>query len=268
MTTTYRYAVVRLVPDEIRQEFVNVGVVIAPMHGHAYAQFAPKSEARRLTSLGYEGDFETLLSVERDILAWGDRAAMYLEEASQSWAGTLRFSELGAARHETPRDLLAELYARYVERTGSPHASPASRDRREARKIVRDALRAVLPAEAVQKRPIVPGTVETHKFDAGVKNGKLLHAVTTLSFDIKTERVLAGEVDAGAWSIADVRDGNPSLPISVVTIGRSQAKQLNRAKDIYAKLGATIVKEDELGDWAKEVSDEVRPHLAQSSSRP
>lgn len=269
MTTTYRYAVVRLVPDEIRQEFVNVGVVIAPMHGHAYTQFAPKSEARRLTSLGYEGDFETLRSVERDIRAWGDHAALYLEEASQSWAGTLRFSELGAARHETPKALLEELYARYVHRGElvDPLAE-APRDRRYARRLVQDALRAVLPPEAIQKRPLVPGNVESHKFDAGVKNGKLLHAVTTLSFDIKTERVLAGEVDAGAWSISDVREKNPDLPISVVTVGRAQRKLLNRAHEVYSKLGATIVNEDQLDNWAGGVRDNVEPHLAQASASP
>lgn len=263
--TTYRYAVVRLVPDELRQEFVNVGVVVAPLSGPAVTQFARSSESRRLKALGYEGDFEMLHSVERDILAWGDEASEYLSEASLSWGGALRFSEVSAARHETPTALLRELYSRYVERSSDGSSAP-TRDRRYARRVVRGALRAVLPAEAVTNSPVIPGSVETHKFDAGVKNGKLLHAVTTMSFDIKTERVLAGEVDAGAWSIADVRAQNPKLPISVVTIGQSQRKLLHRARDIYSQLGAAVIAEKDVKDWAEDVRKEVHPHLVQAST--
>jgi hypothetical protein len=263
--TGYRYAIMRFVPDASRQEFMNVGVVVTSDNADPIVRVLPAAESHsRAKCLGYAGDLKFLQAIERNVHSWGSAAQANLSEASHEWGGTIRFSDLHGALHDDPADLCNELFDRYVALPTSSRRSSSERDRHFARRVVRDSLRARLPGESVKATPLVPGKVEQHRFDVGIQNGQLLHAVAALSFDIKTERLLAAEVDACAWAIADVRDADGTLPISVITVGNSQRKLLARAESVYDQLGAKVVSEAQIHDWAVGLGAEVGPKLRQS----
>lgn len=266
--TGFRYSVVRFMPDPTRQEFMNVGVVVAQdSHGPLVRLASAAESISRAKCLGYSGGFDFLDAIKSDVLGWGTNATSALAMASHEWGGTVRFSEVRGVLHDDPAALCDDLYQRYVESPSTRALrSPHVRDRNFARRMVRDSLRSYLPKDVVKASTAVAGRVESHKFDAAVQNGSLLHAVSALSFEIKTERLLAAEVDACAWGISDVRDAQPNLPITVVTLGRTQRKLLARAEAIYTSLGARVVGETNLDQWALGIEAQVRPHLRQTAS--
>lgn len=265
--TGFRYAVLRYMPDATRQEFVNVGIVVTPEDAPPVVKMMTSSQSNRIKCLGHSGDMTFLLAVQRDLKGWGPAAYDTLAEASREWGGTVRVSEVHGALHESPNRLCDELYDRYV---GSSVKAPRDsvRDRNTAKRLVRESLRAVLPKESVKPNPRLDGSVEQHRFDVGVINGSLLHVISALSFDIKTDRLLAAEVDACAWAIADVRTVAPSLPISVVTLGDSQQKLLSRAESVYQSLGAQVVPEEQMGPWARGIEAELSDKILQTSAKP
>lgn len=261
----YRYAVMRFMPDAERQETVNVGIVVAPEGARPIVKVIGQGDGRRLSALGYHGSTAFLGELQKDILRWGWGASSSLERAQKEWGGTVRFSELRGALHTDPGALCDELYARYV---GGPNATPFAgvrRDRNMAKRVARDGLRRRLPPEVVSTNQAVPGKVESHRFDLGIRNGHLLHVVAALSFDIQTTRLLTAEVDACAWAISDVREVDRTIPISVVTIGGTQRKLLDRTRSICNSLGAKMVPEAGVPAWAKDVERELGPALKQAS---
>jgi hypothetical protein len=268
--TAYRFAVLRYVPDPVRQETLNVGVVVASSEPWRIAvRVLHRREAARLKWLGLDDDIEFLQDLAEEIGAspqlgrepiWN---AEMLERAHQEWGGTVRVSEVRAALHDNAERLCEELYARYVAnpRTRRPHAY---RDRREARRRVSRALLARLSRETVKEKPTAKGRFEDHRFDYGLGNGQILHLVSTFSFEVpdRDKDTLQIEVDACAWAVSDLRAEQVRIPITVVTIGETQRRLLDRAEEMYESLGARLVREPQIDDWARGVSSEIDDALS------
>ena len=264
--TAFQYAVLQYVPDPVRQECLNVGVVVAiPGSAAAAVRVLKKPEASRLKWLGAKDDVKFLDDLADDLshpeVPPGATAADVLARAHTEWGGTVRVSELRAALHDDAQDLCDELYSRYVANPRTRKRA-AYRDRAAARRTVANALREGLPKEAVQVRVTVPGHYETHKFDLGVRNGVLLHAIATFSFEAPDRETLQTEVDACAWAIQDVRKSTPELPITVVTIG--SGGRLDAAERVYSEVGARLIREPHIEEWARGVSSQLEPLLGQN----
>lgn len=123
-----------------------------------------------------------------------------------------------------------------------------------------------LPKERVQRKPRIKGRFEAHRFDFGLGNGRILHLVSTFSFEVpnRDKDTLQTEVDACAWAINDVRAvevGISITPITVVTIGESQRSLLDDAESMYESLGARLVREPYIDDWARAVASEIGDHV-------
>lgn len=257
--TAYQYAVLRYVPDPARQESVNVGVVVAvPDSDSAEVRTLRKADASRLKWLGVKDDIAFLQDLADDLahppLPPGATLADVLASAHTDWGGTIRVSELHAALHDDAADLCEELYDRYVANPRTRRA-PAYRDRRAVRRTVTTALQAKLPKEAIRHRPRVPGRHEEHKFDLGLGNGRLLHAIATMSFEAPAGEAFQTEIDACAWAITDVHTADVALPISVVTIGAGS--RLEQAAAMYEALGARLIREPNIEYWARGVASEL-----------
>jgi hypothetical protein len=265
--TAFQYAVLQYVPDPVRQESLNVGVVVAiPGSDTAAVRMLKKPEAARLKWLGVKDDIQFLDDLADDLshpeVPPGGTAADVLARAHTEWGGTVRVSELRAALHDDVQDLCDELYSRYVANPRTRKRA-AYRDRAAARRTVATALREGLPKEAVQTRVTVPGRYEAHRFDLGLRNGKLLHAIATFSFEAPDREALQTEVDACAWAIQDVRKATPQLPITVVTIGAGE--RLNAAEQMYHEVGARLIREPHIEEWARGVTSELEPLLGQNA---
>lgn len=264
--TAYQFALIRYVPDAIRQEFLNVGVVVASSSPpHAVVRTLPKREAARLKWLGFHDNVDFLRDLERDLIrsvSGGRDLSDLLTIAHTEWGGTVRISELRAALHEDPRRLCDDLYKRYVV-SPRKRQEPAYRDRRFARQRVTKVLRDRLPRASIQSALRVEGRFEDHKFDIGLRNGHLLHAVAAISFELPSRDDLQVEVDACAWAISDVRMVKPELPLTVVTIGDTQKRLLDRARGMYESLGTRLIYESHIEDWARGLASELEPQLTQ-----
>ena len=255
--TAYQFAVLKYVPDAVRHETVNVGVVVAiPGSPTAEVRVLLKAEANRLKWLGISDDIAFLQDIADDLTHPGMVAVEALTRAHLEWGGTIRVSELHAALHDDPADLCDELYNRYVANPRTKQA-PSYRDRRAVKRTVTTSLRAKLPGEVIKPNAIVPGRHEPHKFDLGLGNGRLLHAVAAISFDAPAGDAFQTEIDAWAWAITDVRASDNALPISVVTIGSGSL--LNRTATMYEALGARLIREAHIEEWARGVASELRP---------
>jgi hypothetical protein len=257
--TAYQFAVLQYMPDAIRQETINVGVAVAiPGAACAEVRVLKQPDAARLKWLGVKDDIEFLRQIAGDLrepaVPTGGTAADALVLAHTDWGGTIRVSELRAALHDDARELCDELYQRYVANPRTRRRSEY-RDRGTARRQVRKALRERLPKESVQPAVQVNGRFEEHKFDLGVGNGQLLHAIATFSFDLQDSAALQTEVDACAWAISDVRTVT-HLPITVVTIGGT-TQQLDRTQAMYETLGARLIREANIDRWARGMASEL-----------
>ncbi len=264
--TAFQYAVLQYMPDPARQECLNVGIVVAiPGSAAAEVRILKKPDIARLKWLGAQDDIKFLDDLADDLshpfVHPGGTAAEVLARAHAEWGGTVRVSELRAALHDDVQDLCDELYHRYVANPRTRRKA-SYRDRAAARRTVAAALREGLPREAVQTRVTVPGRYEPHKFDLGLGNGTLLHAIATFSFEAPDD-ALQTEVDACAWAIHDVRSTTSKLPVTVVTIGTG--RRLDAAEQMYQEVGARLIREPHIKEWARGVTSELEPLLRHSS---
>jgi hypothetical protein len=264
--TAYRYAIVRLVPDTLREEFINVGIILAPVDGPPVVRMMGSAEARESSLKTVSSAKDLLESVRDNVQAWGADGLSALQDSAAEWAGSVQLSPVRATRADGEPRLICELlYEQYVgrERAVPTMADVGRRSRATVRRLVVNRLENVIPKQLVHRNPQIPGELEAHKFDASVQNGKLLHAVTTLSFEIKTMGTIKSELEAAAYAMYDVRQASPDLALSLVTVGDSHPKMLARAHNICSNLDVAVVREPALGDWLQRVQSEVRPHLEQ-----
>jgi hypothetical protein len=270
----FRYAIVRYVPDPVREEQINVGVVVArddpPYFG---ARFLRTTQTGRLKRLGPTSDFRFIRELAAEMSAsegarliggpW-DLAA--LEAAVSEWANTIQFSTLRTALHERPDLLIDTLYARYVADPRPPRKR--ARDRRWIRQRLRTGLRQrlvelrpeVLPADVIRTGTPIEGEFESHTFDFSLANGEIRRLVQTLSFEGVDRGALKTEVEALAWVIDDVRRNQIALPISVVTVG--QGSLLDSAERIYRGLDAGLVREGDIEAWVDTAVVDLAASLA------
>jgi hypothetical protein len=269
----YHYSIVRYVPDPIRGEQLNVGVVVVAKDGsYIGARFAGPPELARLRRLGFEQDFAFVRDLAEEIESQVTGAQLPLDDpqhphpiwtfetvqrAAEEWANTVQLSEPRSAVDDTPEALLATLFARYVALRAAPQRERA-RDKRWIKQKVTRTLRQTLatlerdPDEYVGRDERIGGALDVHVVDYVLRNSDVRHVVETMSFETTNRRALKTEVDAFAWTIDDLRAGGLSVPITVATIGGGRL--LEEAERVYTGLGADVVREPALDPWVDELS--------------
>lgn len=147
--TSLEYSIVRYVPDPIRGERVNVGVILASSDPPFFdSRFLPKSQTRKLAALSgvkvcsFFRDLEQELADGRVTLqgrfesAESTWSADLLRTASNNWSHTIQLSEPRRVRGKDPKSLLRRLYLDYVN---SSRKRPRDfRDRRWVKAEIRD----------------------------------------------------------------------------------------------------------------------------------
>jgi hypothetical protein len=194
------FFLLRYAPDAVKEEFVNVGVVLLEENGFADVKFT--NDFRRVKCLDADADTELLQELEKEIRtrirdAGADRDKI-IKKLQDSFSSTLQISATKAVLAESPQREIEVLAKMYLE---SP---PRERETREARgrQAILQQMETAFDAEGVWNIPQMRKRVAVKdytragdplKIDCGYSpNGvvKLFHAVS-LATDPDSAKILA-----------------------------------------------------------------------------
>ncbi len=252
------YSVVQYVPDAVRGEAVNIGVV-------SFDQDAVESvflqHWQRVTAFSSQN-----ISFFRELAGEARRwDVATVQRLAQSWTGSVRLTAPQASlldRHE----LLTDAAARYLVDIASAQRGYRSREtvvqmlKTEVRQRLVDRLGAYGRLLLRGKDYQVHGRHMAYYFDVSVGNGHPLFAGQGISFEAPSGPKLNREISATAWLVEDVKREYPDLPIGVITLPPKHDqpfydKALRTLKDV----GAEVVPEHELTKWADRMVALVPP---------
>jgi hypothetical protein len=213
------FFLVRYVPDVIKGEFVNIGVVLLESGGDGFTGFRFTRDWRRARCADPELDIELLESYEEGLRLHLEslvpqvinyrgpmsRRDWLLDQMQQSLSGVLQLTPMTAVLTESPPVELGKLAQTYLESTARGHRVQAGR------RVVYNAMRDAFEHAGVWKSPAMRKDIvvaqytrkgDPLKIDCGYRpNGvvHLFHAVS-LATDVNSAKVLA-------FTYSDLREG-------------------------------------------------------------
>jgi len=263
------YSVLQYLPDPLRGECVNFGVITYNDRG-ARARFL--RSWRRISAFGGEDitflrdfaksvdqaiDSQTLLRLSPDAPERPQLDAEKLESMASDWMNSIQLTPARASLL-SPDALLASIAGDFLYEPEREHRQ--ARSRLHAGQLAYDALRNAvtfrvpepLARKVVQHGREIRGHAEPHRFDASLGNGKALAAALGVSFETKEERDQEAYVTQAAWSFADVRKVLPDLPLTLFVIPPPGGDNdpFHRARIIARDLDVQVVKEGQKEAWA------------------
>ena len=194
-----RFFVLRYAPDAVKNEFINVGLVLLPPAGSAQVRFT--RDWSRVLCLDPGADMEMLQGLENDLRNQlremnGDQD-LILRRIQDSFSNAIQPSEFQACLASSPVTEADELARLYLERPKrrQPQREAGARVAIVARMRSEFEAAGVKPPFLLEKVPIARYTRsgDPLKIDCGYSpNGtvKLFHAVT-LGSDVNAAKVLA-----------------------------------------------------------------------------
>jgi hypothetical protein len=261
------FFLLRYVPNALREEFVNIGIVLREsVSGAATVRFAP--DWARVRSFDPHADFELLDGLAADLrarLALPAERGVMLDVMEDSFSSTIRLSPKQAVLTDSPEQELRRLSKTYLE---APPAEPKEREQRGRPwifSVMRSAFEKVGVWDAPQfRRNIVvaqytrPG--DPLKLDCGYRpNGtvKLFHAVS-LEADPNLAKVLAYSYPQVREGIAKAEKAEAKLTAIVEDdLDRSQ-EPVAFALDILAASNIAIATTAHIGGIADTARSELR----------
>ncbi len=250
--------VVQYVPDAVVNERINVGVII--LHdGRARSLFLENwARVKHFAS----ANVSFLKDIQRESQSWDEATVRRLAE---QWTGSVQFTQPRFTLLP-PGEALIDSARRYL----SDRTSPEQKYRRKtnAVRIVRSRVKEKLTerlgalGRALMKDSSyeLKGEHLAYEFDVSVGNGVPYFAAQGLSFEVPVNRRLEKEVSSTAWLINDVLRRTPDLPIGVAVLsprlesGR-EWDNFQDASAMFEALGARVVKERDVSEWAEEMID-------------
>jgi hypothetical protein len=248
-----RFFVLRYAPDAVKNEFVNIGLVLLPPEGGAEVRFT--RDWSRVRCLDPQADIEVLEALEADLREklreMNGGHEFILRRIQDSFSNALQPSEWQGCLAESPAAEADELARLYLER-------PRQRRPRElgARQAIYRKMRSEFESAGVwplmwQNVPVSRYTRggDPLKIDCGYSpNGtvKLFHAVS-----------LAGEVNAAkvlAFTFPRLREG----------IARAEGKQAQ----LTAMVEDDLPEDDESVSFARETLEQHAIVIARANEMP
>ena len=217
-----RFFILRYAPDAVKNEFINVGLVLLPPAGGAHVRFT--RDWSRVLCLDPDADVEMLQALESDLRSQlhemnGDHD-LILRRIQDSFSNAIQASEFQACLAASPVNEADELARLYLER---PRRRQQTREP-SARVAIMARMRSEFEAAGVwplmqEKIPVSRYTRsgDPLKIDCGYSpNGtvKLFHALT-LNSDVNAAKVLAFSFPQLAQGIRKA-EGKQALLTAVV----------------------------------------------------
>ena len=199
------FFLLRYVPDAVKDEFVNIGVVLVETGGApaGFADLRLTADWSRVRCLDPAADLEMLAALEADLRKGlaesGASRDLLLKRINDSFSNTLQLSPVKPCLAESPRQELGRLAEMYLEsRRGREEKTRAAAGRQAIFQRMRAAFEVagVWNLPQMRKRITVAeytGKGDPLKLDCGYRpNGvvKLFHAVS-LKSEVDSAKVLA-----------------------------------------------------------------------------
>lgn len=260
-----RFFVLRYAPDAVKNEFINVGLVLLPPAGGAQVRFT--SDWARVLCLDPEADVEMLQALESDLRNQlremnGDRD-LILRRIQDSFSNAIQPSEFQACLAASPVNEADELARLYLERPRrrQPAREPSGRAAIVARMRSEFESAGLKPPLLLEKIPVARYTRsgDPLKIDCGYSpNGtvKLFHAVA-LNSDVNAAKVLAFSFPQLAKGIREV-EGKHALLTAVVENDLPQEDEaINFARETLQQNAIRIAPVSSMAAIAREAAREL-----------
>jgi Protein of unknown function (DUF3037) len=213
------FFLLRYVPDAVKDEFVNIGVVMveARANGSGFADVRFTRDWRRVRCLDPQADVEMLAALEREIrgqLASTRDREILLKRLEDSFSNVIQLSAVKGCLAEDPVREIEALASVYLEAAKVGGKREASGRQRILGKM-REAFEQAGVAKFVLPVPVAPYTKpgDPFQFDFGYRVGgeiKLFQAVS-LKASVDAGVMLAARYPRIAPVMAKVTDSRPSL---------------------------------------------------------
>lgn len=253
------YSLVQYVPDLIRNERINIGVVVF-LENHVSAHFIENWERVR----NFGANISSLQGVARQIESM---SAQNFKEAIDTWQFSIQFTQPAASLLDVDL-LLLDMAKRCLIDPDKPVKK--YRTRQDAIALTKNRLSVALKNQIgkaaktlIKERYNLRGKLDPHECDLAVVNGKTLTATSILSFETPETRDQSKVIDAIKWMVGDVKQGTPDLPVSVVMLPPKTPSQLyDRSVGTLNKIGAEVVEESDLDNWCERTAIHVHGEVS------
>ncbi len=261
------FFLLRYVPDAVKDEFVNIGVVLVEpgANGAGFAELKFTRDWQRVRCLDPAADLEMLEGLEDDLRARLKEAsrAEFISNINESFSNVLQLSPAKACLTESPVEELGRLAEMYLERVRRPAGKGAAAGRQLIAQRMRAAFEQAGVWNMMRKRIAVakythPG--DPLKIDCGYRpNGelKLFHAVS-LASDADAAKVLA-------FTYPQIREGMARLEQAKTSLTAIVEDDLDRtgepiafALDTLARGQIAVAAQAELPRLAEVARRELR----------
>ncbi len=266
------FFLVRYVPEAVKDEFVNIGVVLVQRQddgalpgGRPFAEVKFTRDWQRLKCLDPLADLEMLESLEEDLraqLKQGGRAD-FLRRINDSFSNVLQLSPAKACLAESPAEELGRLAEMYLERARRAGGKAVATGRQLIVQRMRESFEQAGVWKLMRKRIAVaqytqPG--DPLKIDCGYRpNGevKLFQAVS-LATDVDAAKVLAFTYPQVREGIARVEQAETSLTAIVEDELDRTDEPIAFALATLARSQITVAAQAEMPRLAETVRRELR----------
>jgi Protein of unknown function (DUF3037) len=243
------YSVVQYVPDPVRDERINIGVLVLA-GGKVYPHFLKSWHRVRVFG---EENIEFLHSFVRQANRLTEEK---VREIAGSWHCSIQLTA-PAGSLLSPSDLLVDAISRYLrDSTSEPRQY---RNRQQAIAIARSSVRQAVEtrlgraaARLVKNDLPILGPRGRHEFDVGAQNGRPYFAARALSFEGGNSSALLRQIESTECAIEDVRRDDESLPLAVVVLPprADEDGMFGRAVETFKELEAEVIEEEHVNEWA------------------
>jgi len=261
VTKTYHYSVVAFVPHPVREERINLGVVlVADNETESDFKFS-RSFRQKLRALApdvHPRAAESFIDdFEKRFMSWthGARPVDALTPSVETLAnlascegGQIVFTEPRAfVTADSISSALHSLYSEYV--ASFPSRTEVRIGRPEVRTRIRRALRDWrVPDADVVPDPQLPGKLATNHLDVGVlgtngRAGKLVAALEPISFQINSEGDIERHRDHIAWVKTDLPSDTeaPTICAVVTSPAKDHVRLHSESLRLFEGLGIEVV---------------------------
>lgn len=255
--------IVQYVPDAVRNERINIGVIV--LHNGKASPLFLDNWQRVKQFAGKDVDF--LKAIKWESRSWDESAVLRL---SQQWTGSVQFSE---PRFTTlsPDAAKFDAASRYL--VAPTPAVQGYRDKTYVVKLVKRRIREKLtekigPAGGALIKDAsyeLKGAHSAYRFDVCVGNGEPYFSAQGISFEVPSGRRLEKEITSTAWLIEDVRRLHRDFPIGIAVLPPKTAssgiaeREFGEATAMFQNLGATVIQEHDLSEWADRMANTALP---------
>jgi hypothetical protein len=271
-----KYSVIQFLPDPIAGERINIGVIVFDNQSVQVRFLRNWERVRRFANSEVEflQDFAgtcTLAASPNLLLPTMERFPRLDEQQilamAHNWRNSIQLTEPRGSTKPIEA-LLTEVVARFLVEPS--HTKKEYRDKMTAARIARAKVRGALRNRfsiAQADHLLMPygqleGKNKPHAFDAVVQNGRPHFAIDALSFELPRATNLDLQIYAKAWTLTDVRDNDPNIPIGIYTLPpldkRSHLTALyDETVSTYTNIGVDVLTDETFSIWLREKIDSI-----------